>query len=366
VSLPIVACNVRAIRGGAKVNSIYAAVALGLGVVFLLLLVVVFRMKGAARGSVNLSNTSIEMQAFVKTLVDSLTEVQRKLDESRLEATKHQSSLLGEMGKIMLVNGKLERQNEDLKDNTTKISSALTNATMTADWGELQLERTVELAKLTEHVSWVSKEKVRAEHRNVYPDLIVRLPNSRNVVIDAKAPKIDIHSSQSGGGGLAKALRDHIVDLAGRDYSTWVSDAVDFVVLFVPTEGILANALKEDPTLAEDAINLRVLLASPMTLLALLRAVQFGWKQLEQTRNAAEIVNASKDLVNSLVGLAERFNVVANGLRTAVRNYNDAASYLENTVNSCARDIREMGVTSNEVVDAAVVPETIVRDVNWK
>ena len=347
-------------------NNVYAAVALGLGITTLSLSVVVFRLWAAGKGTAITSSTPLELQAFVKPLVDSLTEVQRKLDESRLDATKHQSSLLGEMGKIMLVNGKLERQNEDLKENTTKISAALTNATVTADWGELQLERTVELAKLTEHVSWVSKEMVKAEHRNIYPDLIVRLPNSRNVVIDAKAPKIDIHSSQSGGEGLAKALRDHVDDLSGRDYSTWVSDAVDFVVLFVPTEGILANALKEDPTLAEYAINLRVLLASPMTLLALLRAVQFGWKQLEQTRNAAEIVNASKDLVNSLVGLVERFNKVASGLRTAVNNYNDAASYLENTVNSRARDIREMGVTSNEVLEATAAPTTIVRDVNWK
>jgi DNA recombination protein RmuC len=348
------------------VNNVYAAVALALGVTTLFLSVVVFRLWAAGKGTAITSSTPLELQAFVKPLVDSLTEVQRKLDESRLDATKHQSSLLGEMGKIMLVNGKLERQNEDLKENTTKISAALTNATMTADWGELQLERTVELAKLTEHVSWVSKEMVKAEHRNIYPDLIVRLPNSRNVVVDAKAPKIDIHASQSDSEGLADALRAHIIDLSGRDYSTWVSDAVDFVVLFVPTEGILANALKQDPTLAEDAINLRVLLASPMTLLALLRAVQFGWKQLEQTRNASEIVEASKNLVNSLVGLAERFNVVANGLRTAVKNYNDAASYLENTVNSRARDIREMGVTSVEVIDAVVAPETIVRDVNWK
>lgn len=347
-------------------NNIYAIAAFGLGVAVVILLVAVFRMQRAGKGSFNVSNNPVELQAFVKPLVDALAEVQRKLDDSRLDATKHQSSLLGEMGKIMLVNGKLERQNEDLKENTTKISAALTNATVTADWGELQLERTVELAKLTEHVSWVSKEMVKAEHRNIYPDLIVRLPNSRNVVIDAKAPKIDIHASQLGSEGLADALRTHIVDLSSRDYSTWVSDAVDFVVLFVPTEGILANALKQDPTLAEDAINLRVLLASPMTLLALLRAVQFGWKQLEQTRNASEIVEASKDLVNSLVGLAERFNVVANGLRTAVKNYNDAASYLENTVNSRARDIREMGVTSVEVVDAVVAPETIVRDVNWK
>jgi len=326
-------------------------------------LIVRNRTRGTEAGS---SQVPLDSQAIVQPLLSSIQELQRKIDETRLDATRHQTSLASEIEKVIAVNGQLLSQGQDLRQQTTRLSEALTNSATSGDWGELQLERTVELANMTEHISWVAKEQVSANGKKLVPDLIVHLPNSRKVVVDAKAPKVDFDGSHEDvAEALVDALRDHIADLAERDYSTWVSDAVDFVVLFVPTEGILASALTYEPKLAEEAIRRRVLLATPMTLLALLRAVEYGWKQIEQSRNAQIIAEQSKELVNGLASFIDKFNVVAGGLSTAIRNYNIAASYLENTVNRQARKVLELGVHSTDSTDVAHASLDAPRTVTW-
>lgn len=321
------------------------------------------RTRGAGLGN---PQESVDTQAIVQPLVMMIQDLQRKIEDARLDAARHQTSLEGEIEKVMIVNGQLLTQSQDLHTQTTRLSEALTSSSTSGDWGELQLERTVELANMTEHISWVAKEPVSADGKKLYPDLIVHLPNSRKVVVDAKAPKVDFDGTEADvGEALVEALRVHVNDLVGRDYSTWVSDAVDFVVLFVPTEGILASALRYEPTFAEEAIRQRVLLATPMTLLALLRAVEYGWKQIEQSKNANDIAEQSKELVNSLTSFITKFNVVANGLATAVRNYNEAASYLENTVNRQARRMTELGVQSNDLKDVTQPSVGEPRQVTW-
>jgi len=307
-----------------------------------------------------------DVSVYLEPILRMIGDLQRKIDDSRLDAASNQSSLIGELGKVLLVNGQLLTQGQDLGRETVRISEALSNSTSTGDWGELQLERTLELANMTEHVSWTAKEQTTSAGRSLYPDVTIKLPNSRKVVIDAKAPKIDLTGDPQAAENLVEALREHIDDLAGRDYSSAVSDAVDFVVLFVPTEGILATALRTDPKLIKDSLEKRILLASPMTLLALLRAVEFGWKQLEQARNALQIVASSKDLVNSLTSFVEKFNVVASGLTTAIRNYNEAASYLENTVNRQAKKVVALGVTTNGLEDVKEVETNVARTVDWE
>lgn len=346
-------------------SPVYTALAMLVAVLASILVVLIIqrRIHGASAGS---TQVPVDSQAMVQILLGSIQDLQRKIDDSRLDAMKYQTSLVGEIEKVMLVNGQLLTQGQDLRTQTTRLSEALTSSAVSGDWGELQLERTVELANMTEHISWVAKEQVSANGRNLFPDLVVHLPNSRRVVVDAKAPKVDLDGTADDvGKALVKALRDHIDDLAERDYSTWVTDAVDFVVLFVPTEGILASALRFEPKLAEEAIRRRVLLATPMTLLALLRAVEYGWKQLEQSRNAIVIAEQSKELVNSLTTFIDKFNVVASGLTTAVRNYNIAASYLENTVNRQAKRVMELGVNSNDPKNVAQASLDTPREATW-
>lgn len=346
-------------------NPVYIALAIFVAVLASILVVLIIerRIHGASAAS---TQVPVDSQTMVQTLLGSIQDLQRKIDDSRLDAMKYQTSLVGEIEKVMLVNGQLLTQGQDLRTQTTRLSEALTSSAVSGDWGELQLERTVELANMTEHISWVAKEQVSANGRNLFPDLVVHLPNSRRVVVDAKAPKVDLDgTADEVGKALVKALRDHINDLAERDYSTWVTDAVDFVVLFVPTEGILASALRFEPKLAEEAIRRRVLLATPMTLLALLRAVEYGWKQLEQSRNAIVIAEQSKELVNSLTTFIDKFNVVASGLTTAVRNYNIAASYLENTVNRQAKRVMELGVNSNDLKNVAQASLDTPREATW-
>lgn len=337
-----------------------------LGVVVVALLVVLTAQRRSQGQTDGANQLPLDSQAVVQSLLGSIQELQRKIEDSRLDAVKHQTSLVGEIEKVMIVNSQLLTQGQDLRTQTTRLSEALTSSSTSGDWGELQLERTVELANMTEHVSWVAKEQISANGKKLIPDLIVHLPNSRKVVVDAKAPKVDFDGTgDEVGEALVEALRGHVNDLADRDYSTWVADAVDFVVLFVPTEGILASALRYEPKLAEEAIRRRVLLATPMTLLALLRAVEYGWKQIEQSRNAMVIAEQSKELVNSLTAFITKFNVVAGGLTTAINNYNIAASYLENTVNRQARRVTELGVQSNDLKDVTQLSLDAPRQVTW-
>jgi DNA recombination protein RmuC len=197
---------------------------------------------------------------------------------------------------------------------------------------------------LTRHVSFVEQETVQSSDGKGRPDLIVRLPQGRNVIVDAKAPLIDFDGRDDAAVAQATALKAHVNDLAGRNYSAYLDGAVDFVILFVPTEGILATTLGHDPTLSEYAINKRVLLATPMTLLAMLRAVEYGWQQVDQAENVRLIATDAAELHDRLAVFVEHFTKVGNGLATAIGAYNAAVGSMQGRVLPQATKMREHGL----------------------
>ncbi len=291
--------------------------------------------------------------------------LQKDLNDTREASAKTQGALLEQLQTVSRQNHDLFKQGNELSLATTQISTALQGTGVSGDWGEMQLRRTVEMAGLTENVSFIEQETVATPDGRLRPDMIVNLPDSRRIVVDAKAPLIDFSLNADAAKKQADALEAHIKDLSRRNYGAYVEGSIDFVVLFVPTEGILATALGERPTISEDAIRSRVLLATPMTLLAMLRAVEFGWRQIAQAENAAHIAKEAAELWDRLATFVDHFNKIGSGLKTAVDNYNSAAGSLERSVKPKARAMRELGITTSKQLAETSEQQEPHRSVNW-
>lgn len=291
--------------------------------------------------------------------------LQKDLNDTREASAKTQGALLEQLQTVSRQNHDLFRQGSELSVATTQISTALQGTGVSGDWGEMQLHRTVEMAGLTENVSFVEQETVATPEGRLRPDMIVNLPDSRRIVVDAKAPLIDFSMGTDAAKRQADALELHIRDLSRRNYGAYVEGSIDFVVLFVPTEGILATALSERPTISEDAIRSRVLLATPMTLLAMLRAVEFGWRQIAQAENAAHIAKEAAELWDRLATFVDHFNKIGSGLKTAVDNYNSAVGSLERSVKPKARTMRELGLTTTKQIADTPEQHAPDRSVGW-
>jgi DNA recombination protein RmuC len=272
---------------------------------------------------------------------------------------------LAEFKNVSDQNNRLFDQGTQLSIATTQISTALQGTGVSGDWGELQLKRTVELAGMTKHISWGDQISIDGLDGRLRPDLLVNLPDGRKIVVDAKAPKIDFDNTPNAGKVQAEALKNHVKDLARRDYSRFVAGSIDFVVLFVPTEGILATALTADAGLSEYAIQSRILLATPMTLIGMLRSVEYGWKQIAQAENAAHIAREAAELSDRLATFVDHFNKVGSGLASAIDNFNKAAGSLERNVNPQARRMRDLGVQAKkEIAETKEITE-VNRTVTW-
>lgn len=308
---------------------------------------------------------TLDPESLLAPVREQILNIQNALAANRTAAAAENSTLIAEFKIVSEQNNRLFEQGNRLNEATLQISTALQGTGVAGDWGELQLQRTVELAGLTENISWVDQDTVDGSDGKLRPDLVVHLPNGRKVVVDAKAPKIDFGNSPNAAMAQAEALKTHISKLANKDYSRFVDGAVDFVVLFVPTEGILATALTEKPDLSEFAIRSRILLATPMTLLAMLRSVEYGWKQVAQAENAAHIAKEAAELSDRLATFVDHFNKAGSGLASAIEHFNKAAGSLERNVKPQARRMRELGVhASKEISDTKEITDGN-RVVSW-
>jgi len=307
----------------------------------------------------------LDPESLLAPVREQIQVIQRALAENRVAAAEEKATLLKEFQNVSDQNNRLFEQGNRLNQATLQISTALQGTKVSGDWGELQLKRTVELAGMTKHISWVDQATTAGEDANIRPDLLVSLPNGRRIVVDAKAPKIDFENNANAPKVQAEALKKHIRELAAKDYSRYVDGAVDFVVLFVPTEGVLATALTADPALSEFAIGSRILLATPMTLLGMLRSVEYGWKQVAQAENAAIIAKEAAELSDRLATFVDHFNKVGSGLKSAVENFNKAASSFESRLRPQSRKMRELGVpAANEISEVKEISE-VNRTVTW-
>jgi DNA recombination protein RmuC len=298
------------------------------------------------------------IESIIQPLRESLTRVDTKLQEVERGRASTQAQLAEQIRS-------LTQAQQVLQTETSRLSRALRSPNVRGQWGELQLRRVLENAGLIEGSHYELKESIQTEEGRLTPDAVVKLPGGKNVVLDAKVPltayleAAEADDDERRDARLrdhARQVKEHVTRLANKSYWAHFQPAPDIVVMFVPGESLLTSALQQDPGLLEFSMNRGVMLASPLTLIALLRAIAYGWQQETIARNAQEISDLGRQLYDRISKLAEHFETVGRSLAKSVQAYNSAVGTLESRVLVTARRLKDKGVTATEEFPE---PETI-------
>jgi DNA recombination protein RmuC len=298
---------------------------------------------------------------LVAPLRESLHKVDAKLqDVDRARASSH-ATLAEQLRSLAAAQVALQTE-------TGRLARALRSPNVRGQWGELQLRRVLEAAGMVEGQHFEIKESVHGEDGRLTPDVVIKLPGGKNVVVDAKVALtafLDALESEDEAQreqklrDHARQVKDHVVRLGNKSYWTAFQPAPDIVVMFVPGEALLSAALQHDAGLLEFSMAKGVMLASPLTLIALLRAIAYGWQQETIARNALEISDLGRQLYDRIAKLAEHWETVGKSLARAVTAYNNAVGTLETRVLVTARRLKDKGVSAGaELPDLETIDQT--------
>lgn len=244
-----------------------------------------------------------------------------------------------------------------LRGETERLVTALRAPSVRGRWGEFQLRRVVEMAGMIQHCDFVEQSTIQGEDGRLRPDLIVRLPGGKTVVVDAKVPLsayMDARDARDENARRefiqqhARQLRKHVAELSDKSYSDQLTSSPDFVVMYVPIESAFADAVQADPALLDDAVSGNVIPAGPMTLLSLLKGAAYGWRQERIAQSAEQISELGKELYNRIGVMAAHLSQVGEALGRATLAYNKAVGSMESRVLVQARRFKELGAAVGE------------------
>lgn len=294
----------------------------------------------------------------IETLIQPIRETLEKTEKQLHSMEKERKEAFGSLSEhLRLMNDAQIR----LQRETGNLVSALRRPEIRGQWGELTLKRLAELAGMTEYCDFYEQETVNSETGQLRPDMIVRMPDKRELVVDAKTPldaylnAVQAENDEQRNNELqrhARKLRDRVKELASKAYWLQFKNSPDYVVLFVPGDQFLSAALEQDAGILEYALSNKVILATPTSLIALLRAVAFGWRQQAVAKNAEQIQRLGEELHNRMLTFTEHLTKLGSALGSSVDHYNKAVGSLERSVLPGARRFTELGIENRKQLES--------------
>jgi DNA recombination protein RmuC len=323
------------------------------------------RFQAEARG--DLENRQKAVADMVAPVRDSLNKVDAQIQQLEIERGKAYSALYTQVQSLITTQ-------RELQSETGNLVRALRTPNVRGRWGEIQLRRVVEIAGMLSYCDFAEQETVTTDSGRLRPDLVVKLPGGKQVVVDAKTPlqafldafeTADEETRRNCLANHSRQVREHMNTLSGKKYWEQFDATPEFVVMFLPGETFFSAALEQDSGLIEHGVLNRVIPASPTTLIALLKAVAYGWNQEKLARNAQQISELGKELHDRLRNLAGHITSVGTGLDRAVESYNKAVGSLESRVLVSARKFAELGASVAEDIPELEPIETTARALSF-
>jgi DNA recombination protein RmuC len=310
----------------------------------------------AAKG--DLERREVAIGALVQPVKESLAKLDQKIGQVELDRVGERESLLQTLKQM-------NEAQQAVRAEAGNLVKALRTPNVRGVWGEMQLKRVVELAGMLNHCDFDEQDARVTDGRSLRPDLVVRLPGDRCIFVDAKTPLlayldgIDAHDENAKKAKLrdhARQLRDKITQLSDKEYWAQAGQAPEFTILFLPGESILTAALECDPSLLEWGFGRSVIVATPMTLIAVLKAAAYGWKQQTIATKAREVSELGAELYRRLADFGEHMERIGSGLASATQNYNRAVGSLESRVLVQARRFEQLAAKSGKKEIATLEP----------